>query len=509
MRIENISLRSIVSRAVAMVIAVAGLAVAQDQPPAMKMTTPIPAEITTPAAVRTRIGDLKFSDGEPDQATIEKVYDNLDFQRGVDVFLNTMSGASLVAFRRGLREVGCVGGTLGIFESLMDSKTLLLTPNTDSIYATTWLDLKNGPVVIEVPPNVLGLVDDFWFHYVVDLGGVGPDHGKGGKYLFLPPGYKGAVPQGYFVVRPATYGSWLLWRGFTVNGDPKPAVESMRKNTHIYALSEAANPPQQKFVNLSGRAFNTIGANTFKFYEDVNEIVQEEPSEALEPELLGQLAAVGIVKGKPFAPDDRMKGILTDSVAVGNATARALSARPRDQRQYFYPGKAWSTPFVGGSYLFLQDGARLLDPRAVFFYNATGITPAMSMVMVGKGSQYAGAFVDSKQNYLDGSKTYKLTLPANVPAADFWSFVAYDTQTRSELQTDQQFPGVGSNSKGLDKNPDGSFDIYFGPKAPAGKENNWIQTVPGKSWFTILRLYGPQQSWFDKTWRPGEIEVLN
>jgi hypothetical protein len=220
------------------------------------------------------------------------------------------------------------------------------------------------------------------------------------------------------------------------------------------------------------------------------------------------LTRVGIMKGKPFAPDERMKKILTDAAAVGNATARSISYRPRDPQVYFYPGKAWSTPFVGGSYLFLGDGTRLLDARTMFFYNATGVTPAMAIQMVGKGSQYAIAFVDADKNYLDGSKTYKLTLPPNVPAAEFWSFVVYDTQTRSELQTDQQFPAVGSNTEGLQKNADGSYDIYFGPKAPAGKESNWIQTVPGKSWFTCLRLYSPLEPWFNKAWKPGEIELL-
>jgi len=175
--------------------------------PKMKMTTDIPLEITTPDKVKTRLGELKFFDGYPDKETVDKVYDNLDFQRGVDVFLNAMSGASLVGFRRGMREVGCVDGTLGIYENLMDSKSLFLTPNTDTIYAMTWVDLKKGPVVIELPPEVLGMMNNFWFHYVTDLGIVGPDHGKGGKYLFLPPGYKGDIPEGYFVVKPETYGN--------------------------------------------------------------------------------------------------------------------------------------------------------------------------------------------------------------------------------------------------------------------------------------------------------------
>jgi len=474
-----------------------------------KYETAIPPGITTPDKVDTRLGTLKFEGGYPDAATVEKVYDNLDFQRGVDVFLNSIQGASLVALRRGLREVGCVDGTLGVFNTLMNAKSLFLTANTDTVYAMTWIDLSKGPVVIESPPNSLGIVDDFWFRYVADLGNAGPDKGKGGKYLFLPPGYKGDVPQGYFVFKSRTFGNVFFTRGFLVNGDPGPAVESFHKTMRSYPLSEAANPHPAKFVNLSGKAFNTIGPNDYSFYEDVNTLIQEEPADSENPELLGQLMAIGIQKGKPFAPDERMKKILTDAVAVGNATARAVSYRPRDPQVYFYPGKAWSTPFVGGSYLFLDDGARLLDARTYFFYNATGITPAMSIKMVGVGSQYAIAFFDADKNYLDGGKNYKLNIPANAPAKNFWSMIAYDAQTRSMVQTDQEFPSKGSHTAGLQKNADGSYDLYFGPKAPAGKESNWIQTVPGRGWFACLRLYGPLEPWFNKTWKPGEIERLN
>jgi hypothetical protein len=263
-----------------------------------------------------------------------------------------------------------------------------------------------------------------------------------------------------------------------------------------------------KFVNVSGKAFNTIHANDFHFYEEVNQIVQEEPSEALNPETLGLLAAIGIEKGKPFAPDARMKRILTEAVAVGNATARALTFRPRNKAAYFYPNSAWFSPIPGGSSEFLlQPGVRDLDARVMMHYYATGITPAMVVKRVGVGSQYAVATTDSMGLALDGGKTYKVHLPPNVPAKNFWSFVLYDNQTRSMLQTDAQFPSIGSQSPGVVVNADGSYDIWFGPTAPAGHESNWIQTVPGKGWNVILRLYGPAESWFDKSWRPGEIEL--
>jgi hypothetical protein len=473
------------------------------------MTTDIPPEITTPDSVETRIGTLKFFDGLPDKDTIEKCYDNLDFERAVEVFLNSMPGASLYAMREGLRSVGVNNQTVTLFETLMDSKSLFLTPNTETVYLIGWLDLKDGPMVAETPPNILGFVNDFWFRYVIDMGNAGPDKGKGGKFLFLPPGYKGEVPKGYFVAQSPTFGNWIGARGFLVNGDPKPAVESFKKHFRLYPLAEATNPPETKFINASGLAFNTVHANNEKFYEEVNEIVQEEPTAAQDTELLGQLAAIGIEKGKPFAPDDRMRKILTDAAAVGNATARAIEFRSRDEGTYFYPGKAWYSPAnPDGSYLWLRNGVRNLDARVMMFYVATGVTPAMFNKMVGIGSQYALAAVDANKNYLDGGKNYKLHLPPNVPAKTFWSVVLYDPQTRSELQTDQRFPSLGSQDPEVKKNADGSYDIYFGPTAPAGKEGNWVQTVPSKGWFVILRIYGPLEPWFDKTWQPGEVEQL-
>jgi hypothetical protein len=492
-------------------LALAMCAAAQAQtPPKMKMTTEIPAEITTPPSVETRLGTLKLFDGFPDDETTQKVYDNLDFQRGVEVFLNTMPGAAVTAFRPALRKLGGVDGNVIIFEDLTDSKALWLTPNTTVVYYMSWLDTSKGPIVAETPPNTLGLVDDHWFHYVCDFGNAGPDKGKGGKFLFLPPGYKGDVPKGYFVMRPATYGLWLAGRGFLVNGDPKPAVASIKKHLKIYPLAQAANPPVTKFSNVSGVPHNTVHANNFHFYEEVNEIVQEEPAAALDPETLGLLASIGIVKGKPFAPDERMKKILVEAAAVGNVTARALSMRPRLKETYFYPGSAWFNTMPGGNHEFLsQPGVRDADMRVLFHYFYTGITPAMVRKMVGIGSQYVSATTDSQGKGLDGGKTYKIHLPPNVPMKDFWSFTLYDNQTRSMLQTDQRFPSVNSTQKGIVANPDGSVDVWFGPTLPQGvNAANWAQTVPGKGWNALFRLYGPLQPWFDKTWRVGEFELV-
>ena len=491
-----------------MLISLASAAMAD--PSKMKMTTDVPPGIATPDTLETRLGTLKLTDGVPDEETAQRVYDNLDFQRGVQAYLSSIQIASMYGMRKGILGFGPANKTVLLFENLMDSKALWLTPNTVSIYMAMWLEMKDEPMVIETPPDVLGIIDDHWFHYVTDFGNAGPDKGKGGKFLILPPGYEGDVPDGYHVARTNTYGNCVIWRGFQVDGSTAPAIEATKTIFRVYPLSQAGNPPNINFIDVSGVFHNTIHRKDYGIFEEINEVVQAEPAEGQNPELLGLLASIGIKKGQPFKPDARMKKILTEAADVGAATVRTLAARPRDASFYYYPGEGvWTTPFPGGSHAFLEDGAVVLDGRAYFHFYATGITPAMTSKMVGRGSQYAVAYTDARKKPLDGSRTYKVHLPPNVPAQDFWSFTLYDNQTRAMLQTDQQFPGVSSLDEDMQQNADGSFDVYFAPEAPAGKESNWIQTVPGKGWNMLFRLYGPLEPWFDKTWRPGDPESVD
>lgn len=473
-----------------------------------KMTTGIPASITTPDVVETSLGTLRFFDGFPDEATVQKVYDNLDFQRGVQAFLTGMPAASAYAMRTGLRTFGPDNQTVIISESLLDARGIFLTGNTETVYYVTWLDTHDGPLVIEVPPGVLGVIDDFWFGFVTDIGALGPDKGNGGKFLLLPPGYSEPVPEGYFVLNAKTYGNWCFFRVFIEGGDMKTAIDYAKKNYRAYPLKLAGNPPAMTFVDFSGKYVNTVHSNDFSFYNEVNQVVQEEPLEAVNPEVRGLLASIGIQKGKPFEPDARMKRILTDAAAVGNATARAIEFKTRDREAYFYPNSHWKTLFIGNDYLFSPGGVLNPDARTLYFYYATGSSPAWSKKMVGQLSQYISTEHDANGKYLDGSKNYKLHLPGNIPAKRFWSLVVYDPQTRSLLQTDQHYPSISSLRKDIVVNPDSSVDVWFGPEAPAGKEANWIQTIPGKGWFIMLRIYGPLEPWFDKTWKPGEIELI-
>ena len=495
----------------AMALLATSAAVAADSPAAAPKYAPdIPAKITTPDSVDTRIGRLRFQDGAPDPATVRLAYDQLDFSRGVDAFLKGMSATSVLAICRGMEDVG-VGANRGIAitADLMDARSLFLTANTTTIYVVTCIDVKDGPVVVRVPPRVLGPVDDADFRWVTDVGLTGPDKGEGGDYLFVPPGYKAQVPEkAYFVARPRTNRMLLFYRAFVENGDIAAAVAGVKARAAVYPLSQAAQPPATEVVNVSGRKFNTISANDFSFYEELDAVVQHEPADWVDPDTVGLYAAIGIRKGQPFAPDERMKKTLTEAVAVGNAIARSNLFASRDPRTRIYTDRQWFTPFVGGSYQFLNGAERLLDARMMFFYYATGITPAMTESRPGTGSAYAISVRDATGAYLDGSRAYSVTLPGPIPARNFWTFTVYDNETRSLLGTDQKLAGIDSTLPGVQMNPDGGVTVWFGPYAPAGHEKNWVQTMPGKGYNVALRLYGPLEPWFDQRWRPGDLAPL-
>ncbi len=477
--------------------------------------TPVPTKILTPDRVETRIGTLEFADGFPTEATAQLLYDHLDFLRGVEAFLSGVPAASLEAMRIGMEEVGVTAcHQVGIVDQLLNSDPLFLTGNTDTVYVSGILDLeRDGPTVVEIPPGCgPGTVNDAWFRFVTDMGRPGPDRGQGGKYLIVPTGYEGAVPDGHFVSESPSRINWLILRGLLVDGSPDAPTKNFRDGLRVYPLSRVDDPPTMEFISLSEKQFNTIHANDVSFFDELDAVIQREPLGVIDLEIRGLLASIGISKGTPFAPDDRMRTLLTEAAAVANGTARAIAFKTRDPEAYLYPNRRWKTGFVGNDYHWLRDdgaGGRNLDARTMFFYVATVNTPAMALRIPGVGSQYAVTEHDSRGEYLDGASRYQLTVPPEVPAKDFWSVVVYDPQTRSELQTGQPFPSKNNTRDPLATNADGSITLTFGPTAPDDQPGNWIQTVPGKKWFTILRLYGPLEAWFDKVWVPGDIEPLD
>ena len=467
--------------------------------------------ISTPNEVETSIGTLKFLDGSPLPETAEKVYDYLDTARAMDAFLKGMPGASLKALIDGAHSLGAVeANEVMVFDKLMGAESLFLTGNSSTVYCVPDLDLKrDGPTVVEVPDGVLGAANDAWFRFV-------HNYAIGGRYLYLPPGYDGPVPDGFAVYRPKTYRVWCFMRSSVKDGDVEAAAARCTEGVKVYPLSKFKEQPEMKFVSASGKAFNTIHPNNSEFYPHLNEIIQYEPLEMIDPETRGLFASIGIEKGKEFAPDERMKKILADGVALGNAASRSVVWYPRYDMNMkgvrIYPDtdSSWIMAFTGRNVFFNgEDGQTMnTDARVMFHYPYTAVTPSMAAPREGTGSDYAIAYVDSEKQPFDGSKTYQVTIPADPPVGNFWALTVYDTQTRSMLQTVQDFPTTGSNTEGVKKNDDGSFTIYFGPKAPEGFQNNWIQTVPGKSWFVILRMYSPLKPWIDQTWRPSEVELL-
>jgi hypothetical protein len=506
--------------------------------------------LSAPNKIETRVGTLEFKDGAPSVETARKVYDTLDFTRALDAYLNSYGGASAYAIRQGLLSIGAEDNSVVIYSELMDAKSLFLTANADTVYYFSMVDLTKGPMVIEQPPRGLGTINDMWFQWVIDIGFPGPDRGEGGRYLLVPPGYDGPLPDsGFHVARSHTVRAMYAARAFLTDNDPKPTVESIKKTIKIYPYTPggfgtsiatalegkvrlAANPtiPATKFVEGSGKSFNTIPPSDIGFFEMINAAVQQEPADSYNPELAGQLAAIGIVKGKPFKPDARMRKILADAAAVGNAAGRSLNWRFSESHPdwAYYPDSMWGNmlwqgganfetppPMITSEGFFKPlppTGAKTLDSRTAFYYAYTLDSPGMIMRVPRVGSQYLMGFLDASKNDLDGGKTYKVTMPKGIPAAAFWSFTLYDNQTRSMLDTPQRYPRAGSQSypsPAAEPNADGSTTIYFGPTQPAGiKRGNWIQTMPGKGWFTLLRLYSPLEPFFTKEWRLSEIELV-
>ncbi|WP_417746952.1 DUF1254 domain-containing protein [Rosistilla oblonga] len=510
--------------------------------------TPIPAAISTPDQVESPLGTLEFQDGAPTEGTAKKVKDVLTFTNALAAYNNSFRGASAYAIAKGLKSIGAADNSIVIFSELMDASSLFLTANCDTVYYMSAINLSNGPMVLEQPPAGLGTINDMWFSWIIDIGRPGPDRGQGGKYLIVPPGYDGPLPEGgYFIAHSKTNRVLYAARSFLVENDPKPAVENIKKNLKLYpytpggfgtSIAEALegevklgmNPPlpETKFIEASGKSFNTIPPSDYGFFEMINENVQQEPATSYDVELAGQLAAIGIQHGKPFEPDARTKRILSDAAAIGNAAGRVLNWRYAAIHPdwAYYPNSQWGNMlFEGGAFFetpppayadgmfkpLPPTGARTLDSRTAFYYAYTLDSPGMIMRIPGVGSQYLMGFLDSEGEAFDGGKTYKLTLPKGIPAHAFWSLTLYDNQSRSMLQTPQKYPRAGSQSypsPAATVAEDGSTTIYFGPQQPEGvARGNWIQTTPDKGWFTILRLYSPMPSFFDKSWQPSEIEL--
>ena len=465
-----------------------------------------------------QLADLPFDGGYPTQEGVAQLKSELLFQRAVQSYIWALPALNMYSMKEGSEKTFGAGyNVLPIWKDRLNAKTLVTTPNSDVIYAMGFLDLKqDGPMVIEVPPGLQGILDDYFQRPICsegliegrqwcgDVGLPGPDRGKGAKYLVLPPDYKGEVPPGYLTFRSRTYGVMVFWRGFFT--DPKQLqapVETMER-TRIYPLGKEATAKVMQFPNASGVAVNMLYPTDGKAFDMLSRFIDHEFVDPQDMEMRGMVAALGIIKGKPFKPDTPTLELLDKAARTASKIGHAISYTPQTivENATWYPDRKWLNVFPGNA-TFTADTFNYIDPRTGFFTNAYSASPGMAINMENVGAKYPATFVDANGDFLSGSNAYKVNLPKSIPAALFWSLTIYDSISAAQVDNGQPFPSLNAMDKPI-ANIDGSIDVHFGPDSP-GVGKNWIRTLPGKGYFVILRLYGPTKTFFDKSWKPGDL----
>jgi hypothetical protein len=473
---------------------------------------------------------LPFEQNRPTADTAEALLDELEFQQATQAYLWALPLINTLGMKFGSEEVFGAGyNILPIWKERLDPKTLVTTPNSDVIYAMGYCDMsETGPIVFEAPPNLQGILLDFWQRpipvdggeFFGDVGLPGPDAGKGGKFLVLPPGYEGDVPDGYFVYRSGTHNLFIFLRSFYE--DPEnlgPAVELIEQS-RIYPLNAAEEERlPMKFPNASGIAANMLPRSDFTAFEQLKWLIDREGKTLASADGLGLMASIGLAEGQPFEPDAEHRALLDAAAATGYRISRAIAFKPSlsgrdyrvwEDRRWLNPANNITEPGPKKSmdleWRNLAAGYTEVEPRAWFFSNYYSWSPGMVSQTPGRGAAYYVGFHDAAGEPLAGESTYKLTLPADIPAENFWSLTLYEAENASGLATAaRRFPSLGSRDEPI-ANPDGTTDLYIGPQPPEGKETNWLATAPERGFFAILRLYGPGETAIDYSWKPGDFE---
>jgi hypothetical protein len=466
-------------------------------------------ELPTTGSIDSRLGKLEIDHGFPTAETVKKLYDDLDFQRACQAYLWSVPYTSMGEWQREQRET--FGADNLDFVDYFDYKDKLglLTANATTPYSMAFPDMaKTGPLILEVPAGLTaGGILDFWQRPMTDVGQIGPEKGKGGKFLILGPNDKdiSPAPEGYYVVRCPTRNVWIGMRG--LDADVEKA-QSLMQQLKIYPYAQRDNPPPMKHIRPEGRKWTGQQPRGMKYWECLAKLIDQDPPIERDRIMLAMLVPLGIEKGKPFNPDERQTKILTDAANVGEIMARANGYAKRFPGSKVWPDKKWEYS------LFLTETNQEapnyteLDQRASWFYEAVGVTVGMMGRTVGAGQVYLESQKDSTGAWLDGGKNYTLHVPPDAPVKQFWSFTVYDNESRCLIDTGS-YPDRSSRDD-IVTNADGSVDLYFGPQPPAGKpQQNWIKTLPSKGWFTYFRLYAPTQPYFDKTWVLPDIEMAN
>jgi hypothetical protein len=477
------------------------------------------------------LANLPFENDYPTKETTRTLDEELYFQRAVQTYLWALPAVNMYAMKEGqARTFGEGYNVFVVFEHRLKANTVITTPNSDVMYGLGFLDLgESGPMIFDAPPGLQALIDDFWhrpiegpeidgIQYLADIGLPGPDKGEGGKYLILPPGYEGKVDESeYFVYRSRTNGVFVFTRSFFDDAsDLQPAVDNAEQ-IRIYPLSGEAKP--MDFKHASEVSSDYLFARDASYFEMLSRFIQSDIVDDVDPYMHGVLASLGIAKGKTFAPDMRQRELLDAAALTAWKMAKNIAANSdREDKGIWWKDRQWvahgKTELGDFMHVVLNEefsdrttGHTNVNALAHMFINHYSISTAMISSRVGIGAKYAGAYKDSDGDFLIGDRTYEVTLPADVPAKLFWSLTAYDATTASGLQNGQEYPSLGSRDNPV-KNADGSTTLYFAPEAPRGKEKNWVKTVPGKGWFCLIRLYGPDQAFFDRTWIPGDFEKV-
>jgi hypothetical protein len=446
------------------------------------------------------------------QKEAEALRDELYYQRAIHAYMTMQPALNTIGMRDGSeKEFGAGYNILPIWKDRMDSRCWVPTPNADVIYSMSYLDLKkDGPLVIAAPPNVIGMFTDFFQRTITDVGAIGPDRARGGLYLLLPPNYDGPRPQGYFTFQSSTYNVLLFFRTVMAKGQGKPdptAAVANAEQTRIYPLwaPEKEVKPMQ-FPNASGKRLNMMYPVDNSYWSKLKEFVDYEPVSAIDLELRGVLASIGIIKGQPFNPNAKQQELLKK--AVETAPRMILASRQLgrpDGRQLYYKDRQYENVWAGATSDNFQQSYLDLDQRAGYYQIAFSSAPAMVMRTIGAGSKYPNTVRDANGEFLNGSNTYKLHLPPDPPAALFWAVTAYNITDGTMPETEQLLPST-NGFYDVPKNPDDSIDIWFAPKKPENvADSAFIQTVPGRNFIVALRLYGTGVGFFDQTWKPDDV----
>jgi len=451
----------------------------------------------------------------PSEEEARELREELYYQRAIHAYMTMLPALNVIGMRDGSEKAFGEGyNVLPIWKDRMDSRTWVPTPNADVIYSMSYLDLKEtGPLVVAAPAGVIGMFTDFFQRTITDVGAIGPDRARGGLYLLLPPGYDGHIPDGYFTFESSTYNVFLFFRTVMKAGetgpDPAPAV-ARAERTRIYPLwEEEKDIRAMEFPNGSGKRVDMMYPVGMDYWKKLKAFVDYEPVNAITPELRGVLASIGIIKGQPFKPTSGEKKMLQKAVDTAPRMILALrrDARP-DKRNLYYHDRQYERAWAGATAEFMQENYLDVNQRASFFQYAYSSAPAMVMRTIGAGSKYPVTARDANGDMLNGSNQYKLHLPSPIPAGLFWAVTLYNITDGTMPETPQLLPSINQFDK-VAQNDDGSIDLYFGPSKPTDvDERNWIQTVKGRDFMAVIRLYGAEIEFYDQSWKPDDVQKV-